>query len=140
MKCITVTQPWACLVVLGAKGIETRSWPTSHRGPLLIHAGKDFSPTAKLLCAREPFRSALAHAGYEAWEQLPLGQVLGMVELIDCIRVEEIDWEQRSLPRQEQCFGDYRPGRWAWLFRDARAISPFPWRGNQRLFDVPMPS
>ena len=40
MKAITLHQPWASLVALGVKTIETRSWPTKYRGPLAIHAGK----------------------------------------------------------------------------------------------------
>ena len=38
MTVISLLQPWAQLVVLGAKKIETRSWNTAFRGELLIHA------------------------------------------------------------------------------------------------------
>lgn len=38
MKAVTLWQPWASLVAIGAKTIETRSWATSYRGPLAIHA------------------------------------------------------------------------------------------------------
>jgi hypothetical protein len=38
MKALTVRQPWAALLILGAKQYETRTWPTRHRGILLIHA------------------------------------------------------------------------------------------------------
>jgi hypothetical protein len=38
-KVLTLHQPWATLVALGVKTIETRSWSTNYRGPLLIHAG-----------------------------------------------------------------------------------------------------
>ena len=40
MKALTLYQPWATLVAIGAKKIETRSWSTPYRGPLAIHAGK----------------------------------------------------------------------------------------------------
>lgn len=36
--CLTLTQPWATLVAIGVKCIETRSWQKAYRGPLLIHA------------------------------------------------------------------------------------------------------
>ena len=39
MKAITIRQPWASLITLGVKTIETRSSPTKYRGPLAIHAG-----------------------------------------------------------------------------------------------------
>lgn len=40
MKALTIRQPWASLIALGVKHIETRSWSTRYRGPLVIHAGK----------------------------------------------------------------------------------------------------
>lgn len=40
MKAISLWQPWASLVPAGAKPVETRSWSTSYRGPLAIHAAK----------------------------------------------------------------------------------------------------
>ena len=38
MKAITIWQPWATLLPLGVKLYETRSWATSYRGPIAIHA------------------------------------------------------------------------------------------------------
>ena len=40
MKALTLWQPWASLIAVGAKTIETRSWSTKYRGPLAIHAAK----------------------------------------------------------------------------------------------------
>lgn len=44
LKALTLHQPWASLVAVGAKTIETRSRRISHRGPLAIHAGKEMRP------------------------------------------------------------------------------------------------
>lgn len=49
MRAITLTQPWSSLVARGQKKIETRSWQTSYRGPLAIHAAKGFPGYAKRL-------------------------------------------------------------------------------------------
>ena len=38
-RALTLHQPWASLIALGVKTIETRSWSTPYRGPLAIHAG-----------------------------------------------------------------------------------------------------
>lgn len=38
MKCISIRQPWAWLILHGQKDVENRSWNTKYRGPLLIHA------------------------------------------------------------------------------------------------------
>ena len=46
MKALTLTPPWATLVALGHKRVETRSWRTQSRGPLAIHAAKGFPTSA----------------------------------------------------------------------------------------------
>jgi len=40
MKAISLWQPWASMIASGKKTIETRSWPTSYRGDLLICSTK----------------------------------------------------------------------------------------------------
>lgn len=129
MKALTIQQPWASLIVAGAKCHETRSWSTKHRGPLLIHAGARFPEPARLLCRREPFLSALD--GRTAAE-LPLGVIIGVVELVACLRVEDLN----DLNPREECFGDYRPGRWAWLLRNPSPLPHIAARGMPGLFDV----
>ena len=34
MKAPSLWQPWASAIAVGAKRVETRSWPTNYRGPL----------------------------------------------------------------------------------------------------------
>ena len=61
MKALTVQQPWATLIAVGAKQIETRSWKTDYRGPLAIHASKNMPVKNRSLCGwmTEPFASSL---------------------------------------------------------------------------------
>lgn len=49
MKAITVQQPWAQLIAVGAKAFETRAWKTNYSGPLAIHAGATRTPLNKLV-------------------------------------------------------------------------------------------
>ncbi len=44
MEYLSLHQPWATLLLLGAKRYETRSWRTDYRGPLLIHTSVAFPP------------------------------------------------------------------------------------------------
>ncbi|TXH11974.1 MAG: ASCH domain-containing protein [Hyphomicrobiaceae bacterium] len=39
MKALTIKQPFAHAIAIGAKLVEYRSWKTDYRGPLAIHAG-----------------------------------------------------------------------------------------------------
>lgn len=51
MKAISIKQPWANLIASGEKTIETRTWKTSYRGPLLIVSSKtpDIAPAGQAL-------------------------------------------------------------------------------------------
>jgi hypothetical protein len=40
MKAISLKQPWANMIANGQKTIETRTWPTKHRGEILIVSSK----------------------------------------------------------------------------------------------------
>ncbi len=40
MRALTIRQPWAWAIAVAGKDVENRSWQTSHRGLLAIHAGK----------------------------------------------------------------------------------------------------
>src|SRR5437879_1749653 len=89
MRVLSIRQPWASLLVLGVKRWETRSWHTSHRGPLAIHAARKISPTTRTLCDQEPMRTLLERAGL-ILDQLPRGVVLGTAYLVDCVVVDEL--------------------------------------------------
>src|SRR5689334_4415085 len=114
MKAITLHQPYATLIAIGAKRIETRSWPTRYRGPLAIHAARVLGPQARALCSHEPFRSALARAGYASPDALPLGAVVATCRLVDCLPTgAPTDYPPAHLPpgdSAERAFGDYAPG------------------------------
>jgi Protein kinase domain len=60
MKCISLWQSWATLVVAGLKKIDTRSWGNDHRGLLGIHAARKDSDDLRRLCHIEPGFGALS--------------------------------------------------------------------------------
>lgn len=128
MKAISLWQPWAYLVVTGAKKIETRSWKTNYRGPLAIHAALYFPPIAKDFAREE-------RALRRVPEKLPFGAIIGMVTLYDVVPTIEIE---ASIPALERYYGNYAPWRWAWLLKDAIAFDKPMWfSGRQGLFNVP---
>ena len=125
MKCLTLTQPWASLVVLGAKRIETRSWYTAYRGPLAIHASKGYPGKARRLCFLPPFAMTLVEHGLIYPEMLPLGRILCITSLEDCVPThnrffagyqEQLSPKLGILSAKEIAFGDYSAGRFAWFF------------------------
>ena len=140
MKALTLQQPWATLVATGAKRIETRSWATRHRGPLAIHAGLGLPSRTRVACGRAPLRELLEAAGAFPPEGLPRGAVLAVAELAGCVPMGpggSVPGEPDPGPDDpERFFGDYRPGRFAWLLRDVCVLAaPVPARGALGLWE-----
>lgn len=127
MKALSIIQPHATLIMLGVKPYETRSWPTNFRGYLAIHAGKKLDDLA--LCFREKYRQPLVSAGIHKGADLPLGAVLGVVKLVDCIRAEQA---------HDKTFGNFEQGRWAWRLEVVEVFpKPINAHGNQGLWEWP---
>jgi len=61
MKALSLWQPWATLVAMEEKRIETRCWKTDYRGELAIHATMKRPPKWLGASAHsDPFRDELA--------------------------------------------------------------------------------
>ncbi|MNN34183.1 hypothetical protein D3C81_1479780 [compost metagenome] len=139
MKAITIIQPFATLVALEEKRLETRSWFTKYRGPLAIHAGKKID---KKICQQEPYKSILTKYGFTA-DNLPTGAVLAVCQLKDCHQVV-MDMQDHAMldnnsivTDQEYLFGDYSLGRFAWQLTDMmRLQEPIEINGKQGLWNL----
>lgn len=163
MKAITIKHPWASLISLGMKSIETRSWATKYRGPLAIHASARLGDSeSRAICLQEPFRSVLLEAellipaGRGCWKHnFPLGMGIATCNLVDCLEIGEsglyreiktkvslIDNFMETLVRvaslpdePERSFGDYTPSRFAWILEDVKQIEPVPAKGHLGLWN-----
>lgn len=60
IKTLSLWQPWASLVAVGEKRIETRSWATKHRGTIAIHATQNWPQEARYFSLRFPAWDMLA--------------------------------------------------------------------------------
>ena len=131
MKALSLTQPWASLVASGAKKVETRSWSTSYRGRLAIHAAKGFPLSARNFASEEFTLGRLPG-------RIPRGAILAVVTLADVRRTEEI---APTLSALERLYGDYSVGRYAWVLEDVQMLpQPIPYKGALGLFDVILPT
>jgi hypothetical protein len=131
MRAISLWQPWASLMAMGAKRFETRSYPTKvfGRGDLAIHAAKKKDTACLGLCLTEPFKTALLNAGFELIGDLPFGAVVAIGKLVACHRVEDVRGEVSAT---ELAFGDWRDGRFAWEWElTERLETPIPAIGKQ---------
>lgn len=126
VKAISLWQPWATAMAIGLKKNETRSWPTHHRGDLLICSTK-----------REPsfWEMQIVWRANKGYIDFPLGRALCIVEVYDCVPTSG------SAPNgAEGLLGDYSHGRFIWLTRNLRRLpAPIPVIGRQGFFDVDVP-
>lgn len=119
MKAITVYQPYAYAIVAGIKQYETRPHRTNIRGRVAVHAAK-----GKLGLVTMAADMALPET-----MKLHFGAVLGTVEIVDCVPVEEI---LQTLTEREKALGDYTPGRFAWVLKNPVMFNtPIEAKGKQ---------
>lgn len=167
MKALSLTQPWATLVAVGAKRIETRSWGTTYRGPIAIHASKAFPRADRDLCLTNNVFFSVLKQHISRVADLPRGAVIATARLVDVVPIIKpektirgvkyvsIDpdgivrvWEPTLLAgvpghvadiqpnEHEASFGDYTPGRYAWLLdRVVKLPEPIPARGSLGLWN-----
>lgn len=107
MKVISLTEPFATLIKEKKKKIETRSWKTSYRGEIYIHASstrvpKEWKENKELMSLIE--------------DELSFGKIICKCNLVDCIEMTEewIDKIKKEQPEEYVC-GIYEKGRYAWV-------------------------
>ena len=121
-RALTVRQPWAFAIAAGAKDVENRSWSSSHRGWLAIHASSTLADAGEdAHCAQLLVAAGVAPP---ATTQLARSAVVAVVFVRDILPPEQpldSDWAQRG------CFH--------WLLRDARPLAlPVPCAGQKNIW------
>jgi hypothetical protein len=131
MQALTVCQPYASLIVgwegidpADLKRVENRRQRWSYRGPLLVHAGK----STAWLATWDGVRPA----------QLPMGMLVGSVDVVACLSIEEIRRIPDGKPQAWLKYHVHAGGPFCILLRrPRRLLAPIPFRGMPGLFDVP---
>lgn len=162
MKALTLHQPWASLIALGVKTIETRSWSTRYRGPLAIHAGRTLVPGHRgdWRCIGPTSDPYLVPKVDGPPQPLPLGAIVATANLVDVVpmidddvistapylrlspagmlalRIQDAPAQRSPLDVSDQApYGDFAPGRYAWLLDDIQPCEPIPAKGRQGLWE-----
>lgn len=122
MKALTICQPYAELIARGDKLVENRTWPTSYRGELLIHAGKG--------------RKFLGGDNYGIQiDSMDFGKVIAVASLAACVQ-----WPNRNLPSWLNWMSEHEhaEGPWCWVLNNVRRLQePISYTGAQGIFNVP---
>lgn len=113
--------------IAGVKHYETRPRRTHIRGRVAVHAGRLDEVQATKHLTNGEFWAVLEATG--GGGNLPRGAVIGTVEIVDCVPVEEL---VDSLDNRERLLGDYSPGRFAWVLQNPVMFkTPIPAHGKQ---------
>lgn len=136
MLALSLLQPYASLLAIGAKRFETRSWAPSQklRLPLLValHASKGEHEFREVYA--DPLFLAAAERAFDGPMPRVFGAFVGVATLRRVVRTEDACTDICS---DEYLFGDYTPGRYAWRFDDPVAFAtPIQARGRLGLWDV----
>ena len=130
-RALTIAQPYAHLIVTGAKRVENRSWPTRVTGPIAIHAGK----SRKWL---ELSADGTRDKDYDLpVSVMAFGAVVGVADLVACLPIDEIrrgDHDQRFPWLRDH---EHTEGPFCFVLENVRRIEPVPLRGAQGFFFVP---
>ena len=130
MKAISLYEPWASLMAIGAKRNETRGSRTHHRGDIAIHAAKTDTGFNDELAAVTV--SAFRTRGFDF--KLNFGCIVAVVDLWDVSPSERFAYQgvdtllnQIPLTSEERIFGNYAPGRFIYQTRNLRRLkTPVP--------------
>lgn len=128
MKAISICQPWAWAITHGPKRVENRTWSTSYRGPLLIHASKSRRYwTDHTIQQLERMGLKVPHV-----DRVAHGALVGYTQLFSCCHVRVLQgracWDNNPFVEGPYCLQ---------LGSVFILPEPIPWRGNRGLFDVP---
>ena len=124
MKTLTIKQPWATLIIQGDKRFEFRSWKTSYRGDLLIHAGKGID------------KEAMKRLKKYIPEDMPLGKIIGKVKLVDCIKMSP-EFKEMLLKENNEIYTKSSfQENYGWQVENVEAFNhPIPVKGQLSLWE-----
>lgn len=129
VKALTISQPFASLIVDGKKWIENRTWAAGYRGPLAIHAGKGSQ-----------------YLSSEELGQFPCGCIIGVCRLVACVAKSRIEMLAPSSKRLDliedsrRSWGEaneheHCEGPWCWILDNVKRVEPVYVRGLQGLWN-----
>jgi len=125
LKCLSVSQPFAQLIITGKKTIELRKWNTNFRGEFLIHAPLKIRNAD---CKR-----------LKIDEKLVTGAIIGKADLYDVKKYNSIK-EIKADQKFHFASKNFQDSIYGFLLRKPKQFRiPIPWKGQLGFFDVELP-
>lgn len=117
-KALAIRQPWAWAILHAGKNVENRSWHTSFRGPICIHASKGMHRSD--VSEFEGLFGLDWQIDMPDFDALPRGGIVGTANIVDCVPDMTSKW----------FFGP-----WGFVLTDIEPVPFIPVRGLLGFFD-----
>lgn len=129
MKVLSLTEPYATLIKDGKKKVETRSWKTSYRGELYIHAS--LTKITKESKENKELMDLVKDSNFN------YGNIICKCELADCIEMtKEYVEDMKKNNYQEYICGGYEEGRYAWILNNIEILeNPIKAKGHLSIWN-----
>jgi len=125
MKCLSICQPFAELIIQNKKTIELRKWNTNFRGEFLVHA--------PIKIRKEDYKKL------KIKENLTTGAIIGKVELYDVKKYESLKEIQED-KNQHFSTKKFQKKTFGFILKNSKPLRiPIPWKGQLGFFDVELP-
>lgn len=129
MKVLSLTEPCATLIKEKKKLVETRSWKTSYRGELYIHASSTKIP--REWKENKQFMELVKD------NPLNFGNIICKCNLVDCVKMtKEYVESMKKNNYQEYICGKYEEGRYAWILENIEPLdNPIKAKGHLSIWN-----
>ena len=125
MKCLSVSQPFADLIISGKKSIELRNWNTNFRGEFLIHSPIKIR---KEDCERLKIN-----------KKLVTGAIIGKAELYE-IKKYNLIKEIKSDQKFHLASKKFHDRTYGFMLKNARSFRiPISCKGQLGFFEIDLP-
>lgn len=126
MKCLSVSQPLADLIISGKKTIELRKWNTNFRGEFLVHSPINIR---KNDCKR-----------LKISKKLVTGAIIGKVEIVG-VKKYNSKSELRADYKKHFASSDFFDRKYGFILKNPKSFRiPIPYKGKLGFFDVKLPT
>ena len=125
MKCLSVSQPFADLIVSGKKTIELRKWNTNFRGEFLVHSPLKIrtSDCKRLKISKKPIT----------------GAIIGKAEIVD-VKEYNSKLEVKADFKKHLASTDFFNRKYGFVLKNPKLFRiPIPYKGKLGFFDVKLP-
>jgi predicted transcriptional regulator len=125
MKCLSICQPFAELIIQDKKTIELRNWNTNYRGEFLVHA--------PIKIRKEDCKKLKID------EKLTTGAIIGKAEIYDVKKYQSTK-EIQNDKNKHFSSKKFQEKMYGFILKNPKPLRiPIPWKGQLGFFDVDLP-